>query len=225
MKRLLALLSRQGKRDGPILAPRKLGPCPDGLRRFPTRLMVTAALVLGVTLAGCEAPPYTTPESTFTIYRNAFAQKDWNTALGCLTPQSQDKVVAGLVFGVATASIMNRDAAALLEKHGVDRGQLMGNVMSGALANLADPNAAVEEGMRQCVDAIADKPAFVGDAMGWLEQNNQQVADNFAVTAAAQLSDVQIDGDTATGKLSVPIAGGRTSLQFKKIGGRWLIDL
>jgi hypothetical protein len=44
------------------------------------------------------------------------------------------------------------------------------------------------------------------------------------VAAAAQLSDVQIDGDTATGKLSVPITGVGTSIRFKWIEGRWLID-
>ena len=78
--------------------------------------------------------------------------------------------------------------------------------------------------MRRCLETIADKPAFVGDAMSWLEKNHPEVAEKFVVAAAAEFSDVQIDGNTATGKLSVPIAGVGTSLGFKWSNGRWLID-
>ena len=186
-------------------------------------VLVMAAIASGVALSGC-AGPYTTPQSTFAIHRDAVAKKDWPTALGCLTAPSQDKVVAGLVVAIATASIMSNDAAAVLERHGVDRKELMGNVVGGALANLISPREAVEKGMGECLAKIPDKPAFFADGMTWLEANNKKVADKLMLAAGAQLSDVRINGDTATGTLSVPVAGGGTSLRFAKVNGRWLID-
>ena len=186
-------------------------------------LCFVAAAMLAVTLAGCGGRQ-ATPEGTFQTYQDAVAGKDWRTALSCLTPEAQDKIVAGLLGGVATASVMNQDAAALMEKHGVDRNQLVGDFLAGALANLGSPGEAIQEGMRQAVQSIADKPAFVGDAVTWLEQNGPQQTAYFGKVAEAQLSDVQIEGDVSTGKLSVPITGSGTSIRFKKIDGRWLID-
>ena len=66
-------------------------------------LLATLAAASAATLAGCG--PHTAPESTFAIYRDAVARKDWRAALDCLTPQSQDKAVAGVVVGIATALI------------------------------------------------------------------------------------------------------------------------
>ena len=187
-------------------------------------VLATLAAASAATLAGCGGP-HTTPQSTFAIYRDAVARKDWRAAFGCLTTQSQDKAVGGVVVAIATASIMNKDAAALLEKHGVDRGELVGNALGGVLGNLTSPGQAIAEGMRRSLDNVPDKPALFVDGMTWLETNNKKVADNLALAAGAQLSDVQINGDTATGKLSVPVAGGSASLRFKKVNGRWLIDL
>ena len=101
----------------------------------------------------------------------------------------------------------------------------MGDVLGGALANLTNPREAAREGMRQSLEDVPDKPALFVDGMSWLETNNKNIADNLVLAAGAQLSDVQIDGDTATGKLSVPVARGSTSLRFKRVNGRWLIDL
>jgi hypothetical protein len=187
-------------------------------------VLVIAAIAAGVALSGCGGP-YATPQSTFAIYRDAVARKDWKAALRCMTRESQDRVVGGLVVGMATASIVSEDAAAVLEKHGIDRGELVGDVVGGALTSLVNPREAIDKGMRPSLENIPDKPAFFADGMAWLEENNKQVADHLLVAAGAQLSDVQIEGDTATGTLSVPIAGGKTSLRFKKVNGRWLIDL
>jgi len=186
-------------------------------------VLATLAVASAATLAGCDGPR-TAPESTFATYRDAVARKDWRIALDCLTTQSQDKAIGGVVVAIATASIINQDAAALLEKHGVNRGALVGNALGGALANLTSPGQAIAEGMRQSLDNVPDKPALFVDGMRWLEENNKKVADNLILAAGAQLNDVQINGDTATGKLSVPVAGGSTSLRFKKVNGRWLID-
>ena len=146
--------------------------------------LVMAAIASGVALSGC-AGPYTTPQSTFAIHRDAVARKDWPTALGCLTTQSQDKVIAGLVVAIATASIVSNDAAAVLEKHGVDRKELMGNVVGGALSNLMSPREAVEKGMGKCLEKTPDKSAFFTDGMSWLEANNKRVADKLMLAAGA----------------------------------------
>ncbi len=57
--------------------------------------------------------------------------------------------------------------------------------------------------------AIVDKPAFVGDAAGWLEQNSQRAADYFGKVEGAELSHVQIEGDTAQGPSACPSQGVR----------------
>ncbi|MFH1922127.1 MAG: hypothetical protein ABIP48_19865 [Planctomycetota bacterium] len=186
-------------------------------------MLLVPSVMFTVALAGCPGPG-ATPQGTFETYREAVVTKDWNTALGCLTPESQDKVVASLVVGLATASVMNQEAADVLGKHGVDRGELMGSLVGGALSNLLSPRDALGEGVKRSVETIADRPAFVDDAMRWLETNSPKLADKLFLAGGAQVSDVEINGDTATGKLSVPLPGGETSIRFKKINGRWLID-
>ena len=59
----------------------------------------------------------------------------------------------------------------------------------------------------------------------WLEANNKEAQNKLAQAATAELSNVQVTGDTATGQLSVPIGGSGTSIRFRKIDGRWLIEL
>ncbi len=179
--------------------------------------------MLMVALAGCGGP-HASPQATFQTCQSASARKDWKAALDCLTPQTRDNVVGGLLVAVASASVMNEDAAAVLEKHGIDRNQLMGDFLAGAFANLGKPGDALGEGVRRCVDKIVDKPAFAGDASQWIEQHSQQAVDPFGKAREAELSDVRIEGDTASGTVSVPVVGNERSLRFKKIDGRWLID-
>lgn len=186
-------------------------------------VLVIAAAAIGVSLSGCG--PHVTPQATFRTYQRAVARKDWKASLGCLTPASQDRIVTGLLAALAAASVLDKDAAATLKEHGVDPQGLGLNFMAGALANLGNPREAVAQGMRQSLATIADKPAFVADAMSWLEQNNRQIADYFGMAAEFELKDVDIDGDTATGTLSTPTVANATSIRFKHTGGRWLIDL
>lgn len=186
-------------------------------------LWFLSAAMAAVAAAGCGGA-HATPQATFQTYRTALVRKDWKASLTCLTPQSRDTVVGGLMVAVASASVMNEEAAAVLEKHGIDRTQLVGDFLAGALANLASPGDALGEGVRRCLDKIADKPAFVGDAAGWLEQNSQQAGAYFGKVEGAELSSVEIDGDTAKGTLTLPVAGAKTALRFKRIEGRWLID-
>lgn len=185
--------------------------------------LFAAAVMFAVALAGCPGPGET-PQGTFQTYREAVVEKDWSAALDCLTRESQDKLVAGLLVGVATASVTNQEAADLLKKHGVDRGKLVGSLVGGALSNLLRPRDALDEGVKRSVQTIADRPAFVIDAMRWLETNSPKLADKLFLAATARVSDVEINGDAATGKLSVPLPGGETTIRFKKTGGRWLID-
>ncbi|NQT17859.1 MAG: hypothetical protein HQ582_34215, partial [Planctomycetes bacterium] len=161
-----------------------------------TSLRWSLALTLAAVLGGCNVPS-ATPQGAFRDYREAVARKDWNATLAALTPAARDKVVGGLLAAVATASVLNKEAADVLKKHDINRGDLVTNLVSGAMAKLTQPSEAIGEGVRRSVETIADKPAFVGDAAGWLETNNPEVADKFMVAAAAQLTDVQIDGDTA----------------------------
>ena len=187
-------------------------------------LWFVGAAMLAVALGGCGGS-HATPQATFKTYRAAVQRNDWKTALGCLTPETHDVVVGGLLSAVAAASAIDQDAAALLDKHGIDRTQLVADFLAGALVNLSNPGEALGGGLRRCLDGIADKPTFVADATGWLEQNNQQASQFFGKVEEAELSNVQIDGDRATATVSAPVFRSGSSLRFKKIDGRWLIDL
>jgi hypothetical protein len=187
-------------------------------------LPAVLATLLGVALTGCGGP-YSSPEATFETYRDAVAKKDWKSAMTALTPESNDKVVGGLMAVTALASIFNPDAAAVLQKHGLDTKEMLGKLAAAALTNPAGGQDAVAQNTRQYLDSIADKPAFVGDVVAWLEANNKEAENKLAQAATAELSNVQVTGDTATGQLSVPIGGSGTSIRFRKVDGRWLIEL
>jgi hypothetical protein len=127
-------------------------------------LWFVPAVMLAAAMSGCDIPS-ATPQGAFRDYREAVVRKDWNASLAALTPEAQDKVAGGLLAGIAAASVLNKEAAGVLEKHGVDRGDLMKNLVAGAMANLTKPSEAIGEGMRRSLETIGDKPAFVGDAM------------------------------------------------------------
>ena len=187
-------------------------------------LPAVLAALLGVGLTGCGGP-YSSPEASFQTYRDAVAKKDWKSAMTALTPESSDKVVGGLMAIAALASVANQDAAAMLQRHGLNGKEMVGQVAAAALLNPAGAADAIGEAVKQYTGVIADKPAFVCDAVTWLEQNNKEAENKLAQAATAELSNVQVSGDTATGQLSVPIGGSDTSIRFRKIEGRWLIDL
>ena len=187
-------------------------------------LPAVLATLLGVALTGCGGP-YSSPEATFQTYRDAVAKKDWKSAMTALTPESNDKVVGGLMAAAALSSTRNQDAAAVLQKHGLNGKEMVAQTAMAALTNPGRGREAVEENVRQYMNAVADKPAFVADVIAWLEANNKEAENKFTQAATAELSNVQVTGDTATGQLSVPIGGGGTSIRFRKIDGRWLIEL
>ncbi len=185
--------------------------------------LLTAALACAAGSAGCQTSTET-PQATFAAYREAVVRKDWKASLDYLTSESQEEMLGALVLGIAGASVADGEAADLLEKHGIDRGGLVGNVLGGMLAKLTGAEDADQKGVRQSLQAIPDKPAFFAEGMAWLEENNKKAADTLVLAAAAQLGDVEINGDRATGKLSVPIAG-RSTVDFARVDGRWLIEL
>jgi len=187
-------------------------------------LPAVLATLLGVALTGCGGP-YSSPEATFQTYREAVAKKDWQSAMTALTPESNDKVVGGLMVMAGAAAIFNPDAAAVLEKHGLNVKEMLGKLAAAAFTNPAGSQDAVAQNTKQYIDSIADKPAFVADVVVWLEANNKEAQNKLAQAATAELSNVQVTGDTATGQLSVPIGGSGTSIRFRKIDGRWLIEL
>src|SRR5262249_677548 len=73
---------------------------------------------------------------------------------------------------------------------------------------------------------VKDKPACFADIMTWIEKNSpeQQGADNMKRIASATLTDVKIEGDTASGMVKADNVQG-TVMKFKKMDGQWYLDM
>jgi hypothetical protein len=178
---------------------------------------VSLALV-ALVATGCSK---STPQSTFNQFTSAFKSKDYKKAFGCMTPESQDMMLGGLCFAAEMQASMGEKGAGakeILAKHGVKTEMDPGNAD-------ADP----EKMMSNMVAGVKNKGACFEELMVWLEKNtDQKDGDGFSFKAdefSGELTDVKEEGDVATATYTGGKAKKSTVMKFKKIDGRWLLDL
>jgi hypothetical protein len=170
-------------------------------------------------LVGCGG--YSSPEEALRGVQDAASDKDWRRVLAAFTSESQDKLVGSTVMAARWLAIGNRDVRQILDSHGFDPNKLEGsgeeeNESSGLFADLtATPE--------QYARAIDSKAAFFADILEWSDRKGYPIAEGLFSLAGAELTDIQIDGGSARGSLSVSALGGPT-IRFKRSFGRWYID-
>jgi hypothetical protein len=179
---------------------------------------------------------FDTPEACFQSIRQAALNKDIPGLCRCLTVESQNVLAGGMVMMTGMLKMMGGMAAmggpeaaaqsqqmmaavsTVLAKHGITDAALAG--IQPNPQTMSDPNA-----VAALADPVKDKPQFIADMFGALEQfnQNQGFGDQFTEQIAGTLKDVKIDGDTATAV--VVTTKGEEPLEFRNTPEGWKLQI
>jgi len=212
-----------------------------------------AALVTGLVLAiiilpciGCGGVGKT-PEDIFERAKTSAEAKDYKTYADCFTPETQDGLAGAMILSsVVLFELKNMpelpempnmpgaaqvpdfeamlaavpDIEATLESHNVAIDDLPQG--GGLLAMLGGGGTKTE--VDAIVDGIVNKPAFIGDMMAVLsvvEPEGQGVASLFS----GDLTEVVINEDQATGKITNLPNDAEVPIEFHKTSDGWRLHL
>lgn len=156
------------------------------------------------------------PQDAFNKIKNGFQSGNYDAALRCVDPDSHDQMLFGtmLVVGFATMGKEGADAEVkgILQKHGVKTDK----DNEDEKIDLSDEGA-MKKAMAKTFKDVKDKPALFHELMKVAEKYTKQT--NALVPENAELKDVKIEGDTATGTISSE--KGDNEAKFVKKDGRW----
>jgi hypothetical protein len=217
---------------------------------------LVGAVVAGGFLVGCGASrapvQFNTPEECFQFAQKAAQQKDYATAVDCMTEDTQE-VMAGIMVtaGTMTKALGGMAAAfgsegaeaqkvqdgvqkidAVLERHGVTEKTLAelgdANPLAGAFAGSEGENEENSEqainGIRAIAKPIQDRRAFVAEMITALDGIGNDVSDNPVEAFAGELKNIEINGDEATGTI-LKADGEESPIGFRKTDQGWRIHL
>ena len=202
----------------------------------PRAAVLTTLLLAGlIGLANAKAPSpepatgYASPKAVFAAAVEASKKKDFKTFAGLLTTESQGKLASQLAGLGAMLKMMAafdkegkmKDKLPELEKI-MDKHGLTKDVM-GKLKQTKDPKE-IEANNKTIAAVIKDKPAFVADVMKWLDAANPGKSKGGPLDDA-ELKDVKVNGDKATGTVVTKVSGKEEPMEFAKVGGGWRIVL
>jgi len=198
---LLTLFSGCGKQDDESGAP-KTPQTPDAPRTS-DKPQVSDALQ--------------TPEAAFNAFQEAAKKSDWKAVAELLSPESQEAMAAGMIIAGSFIGAFDEQKGEefqqLLSKHGIDVDPEKGP------EGMED--ASMEEALKAVVGPVKDKPAFVADMIGWLDENADGAG--FGDIGSGTLSDVTITDDMATA--TVTVDGEPHPIEFRRSNGRWLVHM
>ncbi len=205
------------------------------------RSFLTGLLIAALAAGGCggggsgggTGMAGATPQDTFEAMKGAAAKQDWTGMVSCMTPETQEMMLGGMAMMVQFMGMVPggadklKGANEILTKHGVKLDatpQLPG--LTGGDPTKANP----QDAMKKLTADVKDKAACLGELMAWLQKNgdeNTKKSLNSDEIATSTLTDVKIDGDKATGKLTSKKDGKDQTqdVQFKKIDGKWYAEL
>jgi len=196
-----------------------------------TLRMLTPLTLLIATLGGCgngeqkPTPPLEdptsldSPQATFQAFREAAERNDWAGAAPLLDAESQAMIAFGMLmhasFSTGAEAEKEESLNALFKKHGID----LDENESPTDADPTDPTAM----MQAVVAPIEDIPEFLGELSSWMENNAPASDDSDGFMEMGELSQVAIDGDTATATVTTPM--GEMPIQFQRVKESWLVQL
>ena len=218
--------------------------------RFHRNCVVAAVVLATAVNMGCGGGggpagggTYESPEAVFSAAREAMEANKYDEFVACMTPESQDVLVFGLTMagqmakafsglgGAIGGELGGEEAGANLEQQFAPLDQVLEKygMTEDAFAGMEgeepmDPQAAI----KLLADKIGDKPAYIGELMGALNAIGDGDSPGPQAMFAAELSDVKIEGDTATATATATGAenGGRSGpVHFRQVDGSWLIDM
>ncbi len=203
---------------------------------------VVVLALLSISLISCsggssEPAKHATPDDAFKAVQTAAESEDWGTIVNTMTKDSQDQMAAGMVLMssmMASFAEMGAKMAgdtpeakkkaeeskkvagelkAILEKHGVSEESTKGINM------LSDPEA-----MTKLADKIKDKGALLTEVFSTLSKLDDKKAAEANPFKGSTLSDLKINGDSATAAFASK-DGKTRPIEFKKENGGWLIHM
>lgn len=181
-------------------------------RRIARRITALVLLPgLAACVTGCDIGKYSSPQATFEASKAAFKANDWKGVWDCYTPESLTPLAAMLATGGSLGG--REEAAPVFEKHGVVMPEL--DAVTSALRS----GKSLDQVGKDLVKNVRDKGQFIVDMNEALRDPDED-SPATVIEVDAQLRDVKIDGDSATG-LVVSDDGNSMPLTFKRIGGQW----
>ena len=174
---------------------------------------------------------FETPEAAFAAMQAAVDQKDWRTAAGCLTNESQETMTGGLLLVSGLMAVFGGDQAAeltaVMQEHGIEMPEPSFDFSEPTPEETSD-SAPEEEAPDSGMPDIQDKAGFIEDMLTALEKMDEGKAGQMHEQwAAAELQDLEIDGESATAKMAIQTDEGAESqeIAFRQGEGGWLVHL
>jgi hypothetical protein len=199
-------------------------------RTFVAGLLIVALAAGGCNGGGGAGLAGATPQETFDAMKAAAVKKDWSGMISCMTPQTQEMMLGGMAMMVEFMGAIPgggdkmKGASDILTRHGakLDTSGLIGS------PDATKPNP--QEALKKLVGDVKDKPACLAEVMAWLEKNGDDKMKsgmNSDQMANSTLSDVKVEGDKATAKITSKKDGKEEShdVHFQKIDGKWYADM
>ena len=163
--------------------------------------------------------------------KEATVKKDWSGMISCMTPQTQEMMLGGMAMMVQFVGAMPgggdkmKGATDILTRHGA---KLDTSGLIGPGADPTKPNP--QEALKKLTSDVKDKAACLVELMAWFEKNGDDNMKNSMSPdqiSSSTLSDVKIEGDKATGKITSNKNGKDQTqdVQFQKIDGKWYADM
>ncbi|MHC4400157.1 MAG: hypothetical protein ACYTG0_10800 [Planctomycetota bacterium] len=205
---------------------------------------VGGTLILGVLIylvAGwLFQPGFGSPEEAFRAFVQAAADKDWEGQLLVLSPESRDRAIGTMVLTAQGMAASSPEIREVLRDHGVEETMEIEAAANDAPLDFADFGRAMAERQKRLASAVEDPGAFYADFMEAFEEEikkklpsnpylkfafGKAMAEGRRAVGRANLKDLEIDGDTAQGSMSLSIVGREFDLpvMFKRVDGRWFI--
>ena len=206
------------------------------------RLVLMAALAVGVAMfVGCgdsssDGPgsggdsdngsvsiDHSTPEALFKSVLRAAEASDYRAIALAYPPSARDEMATGMV-AMSTMTMMSPSTAkdairAVLEKHGINP------------EDLPKMGPQMQEQAEALAANIKDKPGFFGDIISTLPEVQADAMRSMglakgAAASSVKLTDIQIDGDSASGKVAAVEEGkSDQTINFVREDSKWYMGL